>query len=309
MNMSENTFQDPRDQVTESEIHTISAIQRVSASLSLCGSLYIIREIVCKDPNRLKRSNIYHRIVFILSCFDTASSLALFVGSWVSPRDAGYAFLHHNYGNTATCDTQGFIITFCWLGVITSNSALCLNFLMTVKYNWPNAMLKQRIEKPFHAILLFFCLPLAASPLFWDLFNPGIGYCVLDVYPSGCYTSNDIECLRGDTGAYHILYIIAYGFPVPSAFLVITASMIMLYRSVKQQERQATQFASNATLQRLSKYSKIVFWRATWYVVSFLVVWFPSFVMLGTDYSIIAVQYFHKFTFPLQGTCNLVSIL
>ena len=305
--MSDSYIQDPRNQTTESEFHTIIAIQRTSALLSLCGSLYIIRAITWKDPSREKRLTMYHRIVFVLSCFDVASSLSLLVASWSIPHDAVYSFLHGNYGNTATCDAQGFLLLFGWLGVMTSNSALCLNFLLTIKYNWSNAKLKQRLERPFHAILLFFCLPLAATPFFLDLFNPALSFCMMTIYPKECINNsddNDIECLRGERGAFQIVYILHYGFPVPAAFLTITVSMIMLYRSVKQQERQAIQIASDATLRRLSRHSKKVFWRATWYVVSFLVVWVPGFIIISTNYSVV-LQYFAKFTLPLQGTRTL----
>lgn len=300
--MSNSKFADPRDITSESEFRALCIIQRVSASLSICGSAYIIWEILGNDPNRKKRSSVYHRIMLVLSLFDIASSIALFFGNWAMPRDTEYSFIYESYGNMFSCRVQGFLILLGWCGVVACNTFLSLNFLMAVKYNYSNIELKQKIERPLHAVLLLFCLPLSLLPFVWNLFNEGVCFCFIGTYPRECskYQNIELECVRGDPSAYRVISLLVLGLPGPIAFVGISVSMILVYRTVKYQEREAKRFARDSTMHRLSVHSRKIFWRGFWYLISFSVVWITAFLvhLLGNS---IAIQIIAKFLLPLQG--------
>eukprot|EP00816_Leptocylindrus_hargravesii_P003002 CAMPEP_0196820486 /NCGR_PEP_ID=MMETSP1362-20130617/75515_1 /TAXON_ID=163516 /ORGANISM="Leptocylindrus danicus, Strain CCMP1856" /LENGTH=115 /DNA_ID=CAMNT_0042199391 /DNA_START=39 /DNA_END=382 /DNA_ORIENTATION=- len=98
-----------RDDMTRNEYLTIQFLQKLSAFLSLAGSLFIVWQVLFNDdnPRNPKISNIYHRIMLVLSFFDILSSAGLFAGNWAIPEDTAYEYIQDNIGNTATCDAQG----------------------------------------------------------------------------------------------------------------------------------------------------------------------------------------------------------
>lgn len=295
-----------RDDMTSSQYLAVVSVQRLSAFLSLGSSLYIIWQVLCNgdNPSSKKKSNVYHRLMLVMSFFDILSSAALFIGNWAMPEDIAYEFIQHNIGNTATCDAQGFLLLLGWLGVVISNSALSLYFLMCIKYNWSNDKLKRRLERPFHVVLLVFCLPLSIVGLVWNLYNPTVSYCLQGLYPYQCDDpSNDVPCVRGNELVYKYFNIVVNFVPAPISLIVILISMVELYRAVRAREKQAKQFASDATLKRLSDHSRQVYYRAVWYVVSFSVVWIPAIVNNNVEYSF-ALQMVTKFLLPLQGKFN-----
>merc|ERR1719215_2468562 len=193
------------------------------------------------------------------------------------------------------------MILFGWCGVMLSNTVLSLNFLMTIKYNWSNADLKKKLERPYHALLILFCVLVPIPPLVWDLYNPTITYCFVQSYPFSCH--DESECERGNPSALKRMNLLIYGGPLPLAFMIITTSMVMLYRSVKRHEINARQYASDPTIQRLSLYSRKVFLRAVWYVLSFSAVWLPGLLIVTADYSVY-VQFVAKILLPSQGLGN-----
>merc|ERR1719276_326944 len=117
--MTENSnatidFSDLRDITTETDFYVINGLQRGSAFLSICGSGYIIWDILRNDPDQKKISGVYHRIMLALSLFDMTSSIALFLANWAQPSDTEYAFVYESYGNQMTCNVQGWMILFGW---------------------------------------------------------------------------------------------------------------------------------------------------------------------------------------------------
>ena len=296
------TVPQPRDDMSELQYYILANVQRVSAFLSLCGSFYIIREIIGNEQKRAaKLQNVYHRIMLVLSISDCTSSLALFASNWAAPSNVAYDFMQGNVGNIATCDMQAFMLILgCW-GVFASNMVLSVYFLLCVKYSWSNERLKSKLERPYHILLAVGALPVSVGPMIWDLYNPTISCCFLQLYPKLCNDpSNDVKCYRGNEFAYKLVYIALYLLPIPIASFAISYSMYQLYRAVRRQEEEAKAFASNATLVRLSRHSRKVYFRAIWYVLSFAVVWVPGLILILMDYSY-TLQIITKLFTPMQG--------
>ena len=297
------TVPQSQDDMTKVQYYVLANVQRGSAFLSLCGSLYIIREIIIreyrKNDNRLE--NVYHRIMLVLSISDCISSLAFFASNWAIPSNVAYDFIRGNIGNITTCDIQAFMIILGWCGIVVSNTVLSVYFLLCVKYNWSNDRLKRQLERPYHLLLVLGGIPYSIGPLFWDLYNPTINICFLELYPYLCNKlDNDVECFRGDADAYRLFFIMFYFIPVPIALTIILVSMISLYRTVRRQEEQAKTYASNATLVQLSRNSRQVYLRAVWYIVSFFIVWVPGLLLILNDYSYM-LQIIAKLFMPMQG--------
>ena len=280
-------------------------IQRASASLSLSGSLYIIYQIVWNDPSKEKLSNTYQRIMLTLSICDIFSSMAQFVGNWAIPSDTIYESIVNNYGNQTTCNIQGFSFVLGLIGVMFCNAALSVYFLMCIKYNWTNEALRRKVERPLYAALATIGFLLCILPLCLEMYNPMMSACYVEPYPLWCEEkSNNVECIRGSIRTA-VIFRYFYFIPLFFSFCVILFSMTQLFRTVRRQTIQASRFASDNTLKRLSEHSRKVYWRAYWYVLSFTVVWLPALILNNCPYSFI-LQIIVRALMPLQGKACFV---
>mmetsp|Transcript_2473 Transcript_2473/g.3327 ORF Transcript_2473/g.3327 Transcript_2473/m.3327 type:complete len:138 (-) Transcript_2473:812-1225(-) len=91
-------------------------IQKISASLSILGSVYIVADVVRKLRNG-KKTDPYQRIILGLSIFDILFSFILFLGTWITPEETGWLMA---VGNTSSCTVQGFFHILGWVGEIVS---------------------------------------------------------------------------------------------------------------------------------------------------------------------------------------------
>ena len=84
----------------------LAVAPKVSASLSLLGSSWIIIEVL---TDKLKNTTVFHRLLFAMSSFDIISSAAFFASTWPIPK-----FLTENViwniGNISSCHIQGFLL-------------------------------------------------------------------------------------------------------------------------------------------------------------------------------------------------------
>merc|ERR1712232_460694 len=121
-------------------------ITKVTSSLSIMGSIYIIQDVL-RDPKKWKES-IYHHIMLGLSTCDIISSIAFhFLHTWPQPK--GYA--PGAYGTMATCDAVGFIGNTALIGAALYNCSLGTYFLVKVKYSWTRSRAEAR-KKWFHIV-------------------------------------------------------------------------------------------------------------------------------------------------------------
>ena len=106
-------------------IHLVPRITGVTSMISTSVIMYLI----FRSAQRL--STVYHRIMFCMSAFDIIGYFALALTFLPMPKEMpleeelGISFPGSRYGNTFTCNLQGFSVMFgasCMLGY---NGALC----------------------------------------------------------------------------------------------------------------------------------------------------------------------------------------
>ena len=88
---------------------------KITGFISVLGSFWILVEIAM---DKLKRTNVYHRLLFGLSAVDLVSSLAFFLSTWPIPQGSSINGEESEMdvvwavGNRHTCRFQGFWIQF-----------------------------------------------------------------------------------------------------------------------------------------------------------------------------------------------------
>ena len=109
----------------------LAILPKVSSTLSLCGSLWIIIEIVTKYRKSPKLITTYHRLLFCMSTYDILESIWNFAATWpinksidlsmnrgseyipedLQETESNFVkFLYHNVGNDVSCSIQGFFL-------------------------------------------------------------------------------------------------------------------------------------------------------------------------------------------------------
>ena len=107
----------------------ISIVPRITGSLSVVSSSTIIFLIYRSDA---KLTTIYHRIMFCMSICDIIGSTAMTLTTIPMPKEMpleqelGFEWPGGNrYGNTLSCNLQGFSFTFGTLTMFGLNAMLC----------------------------------------------------------------------------------------------------------------------------------------------------------------------------------------
>jgi len=276
----------PEQQWTFAQKATIAIAPKISSSLSIFGSSYIIYRSV---SNITKRDDsvqkVRDRLLLMLSVCDILGSFGRFVSTWAIPKeDMEEAFVVFNIGNQATCDAQGFIIHFGSIGGALYNMSISVYFYLCIREGSRNVQMVEKVEPILHLISIGYPLGIAIFALMGDYFNAilSIG-CYISEYPQGCIGD---ECVRGENA--ETVRVFGMLLPLAICMVVITVSMVLLYRTVKRQEGAITAYTrrwlSRPSIIRgergtrpsvLSTQSHRVFKQAKLYIGAFVVVWIP----------------------------------
>jgi hypothetical protein len=129
----------------ESQMITVTIVQRIMGTISLIGSTYVIQDVLRSEQ---KRNHTFHRLMVGLSISDVLSSFFTNVLS-TAPMPKGYHVLA--VGSVATCDVQGFLTALCGTVTILYSCSLSTYYLVQLKYNWINRRIKA-LEKWLHIV-------------------------------------------------------------------------------------------------------------------------------------------------------------
>ena len=234
----------------------------------------------------------FQRILLFMSLTDMANSLAFFFSDWSIPPPDGF-------GNQATCDAQGWMLQF-GLSIPFWNAILAVNFLLRIRYDVPEAVLRHN-QHFFHiiawtwpALTAFVCRAL-------DLYNDALLWCWIAPFPSGCGPTgiSGVPCERGqDFVVYQFVFFFG---PLWICFGVVFVSMYMIYQHVLHHEKQLKASGVNVG----DKTSKKVRTQALLYASAFLITWtFGSVNRLyqaGARENVFALVALHSFFVPGQG--------
>jgi hypothetical protein len=87
---------------------------RVSGTLSIIGSIYIVWDVL-RQRSRSAKMSVYNELMLTMSAFDIISSTAWSIGTYAVPSENEYGEPYMSpkfggYGTEATCTAQGFFI-------------------------------------------------------------------------------------------------------------------------------------------------------------------------------------------------------
>ena len=258
--------------MTDSYQIALFVLQKISCSLSAIGSLMIISQITRSAFNRSKPQQ---RLVLGLSVSDLCTSIIWILTPLFMPADSGALGA---IGNQTTCNIQGFIVTLFNASAVLYMCALQLQYLLTIKYGWSETRIRG-VERYMHGVPWFLGLAAAITQLSLKLFNPadwGESHsfdvyhmftlsllmhlnsynihedCWIAPYPSDCVSSHEVKkggtdltetnCIRGDNvEIYRWSFFFA---PLWAAIVFCIVAMIMIYKSVRDNERQSLRHSS-----------------------------------------------------------------
>jgi len=219
-------------------------LPRISASLSIMGSSYIIIDISRSKELRIKLIN---QILVGLSVFDFIGSMAYALTTLPIYKED---FVYGALGNKQTCIAQGFFIQ---IGTISAllNVSLSMYYLGRLKYSWGRHEMKK--------IKIF----LFAAPILVGLVFAGAGIPFYDNMFLWCNNS-------------------AKWWPeIPIIIAIVAASTIMftLYRHVSNGEKAMMVYRRYSISSLDSSMSSSVMWESAWYLLSFYCTWTPYLVL------------------------------
>jgi hypothetical protein len=228
-----------------------------SGSISFIASILLVTHIL-RSHECL--SSTYHRLIFGLSCADIISSFCFALSSTMTPKEMSY-LIPFASGNIATCDAQGFLMTFAYAVSVGYNCSVCFYYLAIITYNKKFDYIEKKLEPWFHGISILFPLVFSAILLATNTFNGATGgACFVDWYHSPhCigYEVGDIPigysipCGRGgpdDSNAElrTITEQISSFYALIIAPLSILVTMVLMVRSVTKVEEQLQKYGVNA---------------------------------------------------------------
>ena len=309
----------------------VQVILKVVGLASLIGSSYIIYNLagsrakiernLTKQP-RSKVNVVFNRLFVALSISDAIASFMFFLSSWVIPDYDAHdpvvlegAFSEELYyrmfpwasGNMITCHIQGAVLYFAQVMSVWFTGAISLQYVLTVTYEWQKDRMAIFEKIVFVWTLLYAVTTTIAIGATNSLGVTTMGYCwiastpwycdQLGVYCGSAYSDFDPE-------QYNTVWAFRMSALAVTAlnFIVIIVSMVILFCTVRRQEKRAAQWSHTAAQGNAQK--KVIY-KAILLIGVYLVVYFPSFVSFWLEYyypQYISVAM--ALTIPCQGFFN-----
>ena len=319
-------------------------IFRVTGSLSTIASACMIIHIL-RSHHGL--STTYHRLVFGLSLGDFFFSfLASVLDSTMAPKEMNY-IIPFAMGNRATCDAQGFLVTFASGLTLAYNMSICFYYLAIVTFDKKDECIQKKLEPWFHGLSIIPPLFLTSMGLVIDGYNSSEGTCWFTpnnqlphcrgVESGEIRNGFTIPCGRGDgkenPALYRALVIFQHVY-ILLAPVVVVITMTLMYRSVHKVEKKMQQYgvsalrlrssslATSRTSDRSSTRSsrrlrsstvtsqkRAILRRATGYVAAWALSWIPLLIWSLSDILPVTMFYIYAFLFPLQGVFNFIVFM
>ena len=223
-------------------------IQRITAILSLIGSMSIVLYIVQKKAkNRRAALRLYHKLVLALSCADVLSSVAWGLGPLPTTYDTNLLYganvnisftdekqisFFGAQGNQATCKLQGFLLHLGFTSILY-NAALAYYFKLIVVNGFRESNFPQiyRILLLWIPAIIGIAIALATIPF-------------ITFTPVGCTIGS-----YHDSGGWAKIILLFY-LPYGPAFLMAPWSTFALYRHVRIQKRNGDRWRISTVIDR-----------------------------------------------------------
>jgi len=258
----------------------IAIIPKFTAFASICGSLYILQDILrahfqnnnnsrfrkATTTNGQRRSSprrginkktlfnsAFYRLMLCLSLSDLLASTAMFMTTWPIPKDEYVdgnpsELVYGNMGNRQTCTAQGFFIQ---LSIICPmyNALLALYYLLTIRHGWKEQDFQKKVEYVGQNIVISWGLGTAITGLVLKSYNNCSNiWCWIAQYPMGCGNGPDQTPCEYGENADVLRWIFYYG-PLWVSIVLVTVSMILVYSYVRTLEVKTNEYTNKYSQQ------------------------------------------------------------
>lgn len=202
-------------------------------------------------------STTFNRLQFGLGIGDLMFSFAYMFSALPLPRDVDY-MVWNARGNTASCSTQGFLLTLGWVLGSFYTCSIAFYYLAVIKYNKTDEYIRKTVEPLLHTFPIIISTASAVVALPTKGYNPQMVACCFTPYnPPHCegvengitLEGFDIPCGRGKGFRGGILMSCVGFFVLP---LVIFVTMTIMYRAVLKNEKKLRKYGVGALRKNLN---------------------------------------------------------
>eukprot|EP00984_Skeletonema_dohrnii_P036133 scaffold36756_cov150-Skeletonema_dohrnii-CCMP3373.AAC.1 len=245
-------------------------IPLLTGTLSVIGSGSILYSIWARRSTKLKDPQ--HRILGMMSIFDILYSINKALTFLTYPSDLGVP----TFGNNATCALQGFFTQFAY-ATGSYNLVLSIYYYLIINKGMSKEEFAKVWEKVLHGIVVICHLSFAIVGVVIGLYNPTPAFCYIATGPYDCTTNPDVPC-PFETTAPYFYEAFAQGW-IQVAYVGIIVTNLLIWLSVKRQEKRMKKYQTQLEASRLSdmekksSYARSVFVQSILYVGAFFLSW------------------------------------
>lgn len=256
---------------TDRQLNAMAISPKVSSSLSIPGSAFILYESI-QDYRQGKGSSSMKRALVGMSCVDILSSIGWFLSTWAAPVESGAPFAA---GNAQTCAFQGFLLQIA-IAAPMYNGALVLYFLLIIKYQWSNQKLL-KLEPYIHVFIWIWCFGTSIVLLALQLLN-FIGPVCWVADPPECFGDSPPSTC-GQAKYYATAF---FCVPLWTSILMTIYALVHIYVTVRQTVTRMKRYSVGSSgtrstqvhsMGRSSRNVKDTAWKAVMYSLAFVITW------------------------------------
>jgi hypothetical protein len=303
------------------------AVATTSGATSLVFSMLML-SIIMRSKERL--SSPYHKITSVMSFWDIITSACILLTTVPMPSDVHdiYPFEGRSYGNTLSCELQGFLIVTGQISAMSANIILNIFYLCTLRYGKSPEYINKRVLPMAFTLFGLVSLTAGILPLAFGFLNPQQYevFCYVGPYPQTCNRGGNVKCIRGEMDYKTenlILFILAI--VIGTVFFLFSLSLILVVFSVfktettarrlqMEAEQDAARFRDSDEKPSLSRTRELTHTRtagrvALMYISAFLITWVWTVISVVPPKTLgvlgwLIIGYGRLIFFPLQGFFN-----
>ena len=215
--------------ISKGKLVSLIVAPSITGFISSFASMTLIVSIL---RSSLKLSTVYHRLVFFLSAFDIIQSICQLLSSLPMPEGSMWGA----FGNSVTCDIQGFFVTAGFCTTVLHSLSLTIYFLLVVKFEMTEAKIKKYAEPFLHGFPVLYSFGAAIYMYAANDFNTAGTFCWIAPEPLNCELDPEVECSSSGNSA--TLRWIGAGAPCYGVFIGNCTILAVIWWTYWRQSRK-----------------------------------------------------------------------
>ena len=315
-----------QDEFSLFQLKVIAVIPMITGTLSIIGSsliIYMSLRSLRKNSRLTKSSKMYYRLLLGMSAMDILQSTAQAFSSLPMPKETKNVY--GAIGNETTCVVQAFIgVLGC--AVPMYNGSLAIYYLLTVRFNVKDEILRRKVEPFLHFFSLCYPLVVAILGLVFDMYGPENAY-ICQISPSSDTFQNHEDNSTKIRNYFIMLIVFSTFFLI---FIVLVCMGMVTFSVLLPPKSQASKLGqTNKISNKIAEESSVIYQGAQrlekrcyyddntkrsvmiqaglyalFCVLTLFFAVLDSILVMTQDSRVFAVTVSTKIFFPLQGFFN-----